>query len=72
LRKVKTTELDFTLARIEVNNWGGFVVDSNQMMTVLGVFAGGDSTPGPSLVVHAVRDGRKAAQGIHRYLKSAA
>jgi glutamate synthase (NADPH/NADH) small chain len=35
---------------------------------VPGVFAGGDASRGASLVVHAVRDGRKAAQGIHRYL----
>jgi glutamate synthase (NADPH/NADH) small chain len=44
------------------------IVDDNQMTNVTGVFAGGDSTRGPSLVVHAVRDGRKAAEGIHRWL----
>jgi glutamate synthase (NADPH/NADH) small chain len=38
------------------------------MTNVPGVFAGGDVVRGPSLVVHAVRDGRKAAAGIHRYL----
>jgi len=54
---------------IAVNDWNGLVVDGNQMTSVPGVFAGGDSTRGPSLVVHAVRDGRKAAQGIHNYLK---
>jgi glutamate synthase (NADPH/NADH) small chain len=32
------------------------------------VFAGGDFTRGPSLVVHAVRDGRKAAAAIMAYL----
>jgi len=56
------------LAQIAVNDWGGLIVDDNQMTSVPGVFAGGDSTRGPSLVVHAVRDARKAAQGIHRYL----
>jgi glutamate synthase (NADPH/NADH) small chain len=56
------------LARIAVNEWGGIVVNENQMTSVPGVFAGGDSTRGPSLVVHAVRDGRKAAQGMHRFL----
>jgi glutamate synthase (NADPH/NADH) small chain len=56
------------LSRVTVNEWGGIVVDENQMTRVPGVFAGGDSTRGPSLVVHAVRDGRKAAQGMHRYL----
>ena len=57
------------LSRVTVNEWGGIVVDENQMTRVPGVFAGGDSTRGPSLVVHAVRDGRKAAQGMHRYLR---
>jgi glutamate synthase (NADPH/NADH) small chain len=38
------------------------------MTNVSGVFAGGDLSRGPSLVVHAVRDGRKAAAGIHEYL----
>jgi glutamate synthase (NADPH/NADH) small chain len=56
------------LARIKVNEWGGVVVDENQMTSVPGVFSGGDASRGPSLVVHAVRDARKAAQGMHRYL----
>ena len=33
------------------------------------VFAGGDVVRGPSLVVHAVRDGRKAAEAIHAVLR---
>jgi glutamate synthase (NADPH/NADH) small chain len=56
------------LARIAVNEWGATKVDENQMTNVPGVFAGGDVVRGPSLVVHAVRDGRKAAAGIHRFL----
>jgi glutamate synthase (NADPH/NADH) small chain len=56
------------LRRVKVKSWGGLEIDENQMTSVPGVFGGGDSTRGPSLVVHAVRDGRKAAQGIHRYL----
>ena len=39
------------------------------MTSVPGVFAGGDASRGASLVVHAVRDGRKAALGIHRHLR---
>jgi len=54
--------------RIEVNSWGGVVVDPNQMTSVPGIFAGGDQVRGPDLVVRAVRDARKAAAGIHRYL----
>jgi glutamate synthase (NADPH/NADH) small chain len=56
------------LRRITVNDWNGLVVDKDQMTNLPGVFAGGDLTRGPSLVVHAVRDGRKAAAAIHRYL----
>lgn len=56
--------------KIEVNSWGGVVVDANQMTSVPGVFAGGDLVRGPDLVVRAVRDSRKAAAGIHRYLSA--
>jgi len=56
------------LSRIAVNEWGGTKTDANKMTSVPGVFAGGDVIRGPSLVVHAVLDGRKAAEGIHRYL----
>ncbi len=35
-----------------------------------GVFAAGDLSRGPSLAVWAIRDGRAAAHGIHRYLRS--
>jgi len=56
------------LARVEVNDWGTIKVDQNQMTNVPGVFAGGDASRGASLVVHAVRDGRKAASSIHHYL----
>ena len=55
---------------IEVNEWDGVIVDENQMTSVLGVFAGGDLVRGPDLVVRAVRDSRKAAAGIHKYLLS--
>jgi glutamate synthase (NADPH) small chain len=55
---------------IEVNKWSGVIVDENQMTSVPGVFAGGDLVRGPDLVVRAVRDSRKAAAGIHKYLSS--
>lgn len=56
-------------ADIASDDWGGLRVDQNQMTSIPGVFAGGDSVRGPSLVVHAVRDARQAAQGIHRFLQ---
>lgn len=56
------------LRQLETNSWGAVVVDQNQMTSVPGVFAGGDLVRGPSLVAHAVRDARKAANAIHRHL----
>jgi glutamate synthase (NADPH) small chain len=56
--------------KIDVNKWGGVIVDGNQMTSVPGVFAGGDLVRGPDLVVTAVRDSRRAAAGIHKYLFS--
>ena len=56
--------------QIAVNKWGGVIVDPNQMTSVPGVFAGGDLVRGPDLVVRAVRDSRKAAAGIHKFLSS--
>lgn len=56
------------LSRLAVTDWGAIKTDENQMTNVPGVFAGGDVVRGPSLVVHAIRDGRVAAEGIHRYL----
>ena len=58
-------------AAVAVNDWGGLVVDRDFMTSLPGVFGGGDSVRGPSLVVHAVRDARRAAQGILRYLARA-
>lgn len=55
---------------IKRDKWGGIAVDQNQMTSIERVFSGGDSVRGPSLVVHAVRDARQAAQGILRYLGS--
>ena len=57
---------DSEFSKIAINEWGGIVVDRDQMTTLPKVYAGGDSVRGPSLVVHAVRDGRRAAAAIHR------
>jgi glutamate synthase (NADPH/NADH) small chain len=66
----KSATADSSCGEIEVNKWGGVIVDDNQMTSVPGMFAGGDLVRGPDLVVRAVRDSRKAAAGIHTYLSS--
>ena len=54
---------------LPVSRWGTVRVSFTDMMTKLdGVFAAGDIVRGASLVVWAIRDGRDAAAGIHRYL----
>ena len=62
---------DEGFAGLAINDWGAIKVDANQMTSLPGVYSGGDSVRGASLVVHAVRDGRKAARGIHVQLGGA-
>jgi glutamate synthase (NADPH) small chain len=57
-------------SELAVNDWGGLIVDGNQMTSIPGVFAGGDIVRGPSLVLHAVRDARRAASAIHTFLST--
>jgi glutamate synthase (NADPH/NADH) small chain len=49
---------------------GNVAVDENYMTNVDGVFAAGDMKRGASLIVWAIAEGRKAAAGIERYLKT--
>ncbi len=53
---------------LQTNEWGGLTVDENQMTSVPGIFAGGDLVRGPTTLLYAVRDGRKAAEQIAIYL----
>ena len=50
---------------------GNVATDANYATNVPGVFAAGDLRRGQSLVVWAITEGRKAAEGMHRYLASA-
>ncbi|MCP4134924.1 MAG: glutamate synthase subunit beta [bacterium] len=53
---------------LELDPRGNIGIDENCMTSIEGVFAGGDTTRGASLVVWAIQDGREAARGIDRYL----
>jgi glutamate synthase (NADPH/NADH) small chain len=63
----------FDTPGLDVTRWRTLKVHHRSLMTSLdGVFAAGDIVRGASLVVWAVRDGRDAAQRIHKYLKAKA
>jgi glutamate synthase (NADPH/NADH) small chain len=48
---------------------GNVMVDEQFMTNLDGVFAGGDTKRGASLIVWAIAEGRKMAAGIEQYLK---
>ncbi|AQQ72267.1 Glutamate synthase [NADPH] small chain [Limihaloglobus sulfuriphilus] len=53
---------------LETDRRGNIVIDRNGMTSREGVFAAGDSIMGASLVVRAIADGRKTAEGIDNRL----
>jgi len=57
-----------TVPGIEVNDRGLLRKDADAMTGLPGVFVAGDVSRGASLVVHAMEDGKRAAQGVMRYL----
>ena len=58
---------------LTVNRWGAVRIDFASMETSLaGVYAAGDIVRGASLVVWAIKDGRDAAEQMHKAMKAAA
>ena len=55
---------------LEVDRRGRLIVDENYATSRKGVWAGGDNVTGPRFVIEAIRDGRKAASDIDKYLGS--
>jgi NADH-quinone oxidoreductase subunit F len=54
----------------EASGWNTLEIDRETLATnVKGVFAGGDVTRGPSTVIEAMADGKKAAQAIDKLIK---
>jgi len=61
----------FETPELDVTPWGTIKIDWHSMMTNLdGIFAAGDIVRGASLVVWAIKDGRDAANAIHRFIGS--
>lgn len=55
---------------LKLNSKGNIAVNDHFMTSETGIFAAGDSVRGASLIVWAIAEGREAAEGITRYLKS--
>lgn len=55
---------------VKYDQRGAVQVDENFMTNLDGVFAGGDTRRGASLIVWAIAEGRKMAAGIDRYLRA--
>jgi glutamate synthase (NADPH/NADH) small chain len=55
--------------KVELDARGNVATNANYMASVPGIFAAGDMRRGQSLVVWAISEGRKAAEGVDRYLR---
>jgi len=53
---------------VKLDGRGNVIADEEKQTSVPGVFAAGDMVRGQSLVVWAIREGRKAAAGVDRFL----
>ena len=53
---------------VKYDQRGAVAADANFMTNLDGVFVGGDTKRGASLIVWAIAEGRKMAAGIDRYL----
>jgi len=57
---------------LEVNKWGGIVVNEDGLTSIEGVYAGGDAVTGASTVISAMGAGKIAAKATDEYIKSKA
>ena len=53
---------------LEVNRWGGIVVNEDGLTSRNGVYAGGDAVTGAAAVISAMGAGKTAAKAIDEYL----
>jgi heterodisulfide reductase subunit A len=67
------TNLNFLPADhgFKLSRWNTFEIDEHTGATnIPGVFAGGDVITGPDIAIRAIAGGKRAAVGIHEYLRS--
>jgi len=57
-----------TTKGLEVNKWGGIIVNEENLTSREGVYAGGDVVTGAATVISAMGAGKVAAKGIDDYL----
>ena len=57
-----------TTQGLEVNRWGGIVVDETGLSSRNSVYAGGDAVTGAATVISAMGAGKTAAKAIHEHL----
>ena len=53
---------------VTINERGNVATNAEKMTNVPGIFAAGDMSRGQSLVVWAIREGRRAAKSVDKYL----
>ena len=59
-----------TTEGLEVNRWGGIVVNEDGLTSREGVYAGGDAVTGAATVISAMGAGKVAATAIDQYLSN--
>ena len=59
-----------TTEGLEVNKWGGIIVEENGATTKKGVYAGGDAVTGAATVISAMGAGKVAADAIDEFIKN--
>jgi len=67
------TDLNFLTEKqtFKISRWSTFEIDEASGATnIPGIFAGGDVVTGPDIAIRAVAGGKRAAVGIHEYLRN--
>jgi glutamate synthase (NADPH/NADH) small chain len=58
------------MPNLKVSKWGTIIVNDDMQSSVDDLFAGGDIVRGGATVILAMGDGRKAAEGMNKYIQN--